>query len=271
MARVGDVTIPASLVGAVAGAQHTDTRAALDRVIDDALAAQGARATGADRAPAVAWMIESILARASVDRIGHDALAAGPPTDEELAQVTRIHWLDVDLPEQARVIHAVVRTPKDHDQFAAARVLAAQIAAAVAGAKDKEDFKARAAAVPHGAFDVVIEELPPFVADGRFADPRPSIIDPRFAKGAFALKSAGETSGVVESSFGWHVIRLIERVPGKTLPAEDRRARFTDEVVTHRGRVALDAVLASRSASSATVVLPDADARMAEVSPRESP
>jgi hypothetical protein len=271
VARVGDVTIPASLVGAVAGAQHTDVHVALDHLIDDALAAQGARAAGDDRESSVAWTIDSIFAHTVVDRIARDARAPGPPNDDELTQLTRMHWLDVDLPEQARVVHAVVRTPKDPSQNAAARALAAQIASAVAGAKDTDDFKARAAAVPKGPFDVVIEELPPFVADGRFAEARPSMIDPRFAKGAFSLKSPGDTSGVVESAFGWHVIRMIERLPPKEVPADVRRAKFADEAITHRGRVALDALLESRRASTAVAILPDAEARMAEVSRSESP
>ena len=271
VARVGDVAISGSLVGEVARAQRTNARVALDRLIDDALAAQGARASGADHDPSVRWTLESIVARAAADRIRHDTQAAGPPTDEELAQVTRIHWLEVDLPEQERVIHALVGRPKDPSQSDAARALAALLASAAAGAKDEDDFKARVSSVPHGAIDVTVEEIPPFVADGRFADTRPSALDPAFARGAFALKNVGDTSGVVESAYGWHVIRLLERLTAKVLPAAERRTRFAEEVFAHRGRVAMDSTLESRRTASPVAILPDADARMAEVSPAEAP
>ena len=88
-----------------------------------------------------------------------------------------------------------------------------------------------------------------------------------FAKGAFALKRAGETSGVVESSFGWHVIRLIERRPPKTVPLEERRADFGPEVFARRGRAALEATLTARRASTPVGIAPGADALMALVPP----
>ncbi len=271
VARVGDEAIPASLVAAVAAAQGIGPRAALDRLIDDALAASGARASGDDRIPRVHWALESILGRASVEHVRLDAQAAGPPTDEELEQVTQIHWLDVDLPEQVRVIHAVVRRPKDPAQNPAARALAARLLAAATGASDAADFKARIAAVPTGPLEVTVEELPPFVADGRIADPHPSALDPTFAAAAFALKKPGDTSAIVESPYGWHVIRLLERLPAKILPAAERRAQFAEEVLAHRGRVALDALLDRRRASSPIAIRPDAEARMAEQWSRRAP
>ncbi len=126
-ALVGNSVVSVSLVAGVARSQHTDPRVALDRLIADALAAEGARATGQDRDPSTARLLESIIARSTTEHIQSASRAAGPPTDAEVAELTASYWRDVDLPEQVKVIHAVVVHPKDRSQDPAARALAAQL------------------------------------------------------------------------------------------------------------------------------------------------
>ncbi|MDQ2962815.1 MAG: peptidyl-prolyl cis-trans isomerase, partial [Pseudomonadota bacterium] len=48
-------------------------------------------------------------------------------------------------------------------------------------------------------------------------------MDPAFTKAAFALKNAGDISEPVQSSFGWHIIRLDGRRPPQDLPWEQAR------------------------------------------------
>jgi hypothetical protein len=266
-ARVGDVALPSSLVGEVAAAQHTDARSACDRLVDDALAAQGEKAalgSNEDSAPSVTWAITSILGRTVAERVRADALAAGAPTDAEIAELSRVHQADVDAPEEVLVAHVVVRRPAKDSQTTAARALAAQIAAATSGATTEAEFEARAGAVPRGPLEVVIQRVPAFPADTL-------ALDPAFVRGAFALKKPGDLSGIVESSAGWHVIRLVERIPPKFVPVVERRSLFADEAVRNRAQRALDQMLQARRASRSVSILPDAEARMAELVAREAP
>jgi PPIC-type PPIASE domain len=270
-ALVGSVAIPVSLVADVARAQHSTPRIALDRLIADALAAEGARASGEDRAPLIAWGLEVGVARATAEHVSAASRAAGPPTDAEVRELTRYHWREVDLPEQIKVIHAVVRRPKDPSQNEAARVLAGDLARVLAGAKSVEDFETRAKAFPRGSFEITVEDLPAFVSDGRTAEGEPQLLDASFARGSVALKKPGDTSGIVESPFGWHVIRLVERLPPKIVPFAERRARFVDEVYVLRSHDALDAILSARRSAMPVDIQSDAEALMATVQPSAMP
>jgi hypothetical protein len=268
VARVGSMTIPASLVARVAAAQGVSPRAALEMLVDDALAAEGARARGMADIPAVRFAATAANARAIATRLRADALAAGPPTDDEVAQQTAVHWIELDLPEQVRVVHAVVRHNEgmSPEQIARARAVAADILAAVASASTPEEFMERANGVAHAGVEVVVQPLPPFVADGRVAQPGAPPLYPRFAVAAFALEKPGATSPVVESEAGWHLIRLVERLPGRRVPLEDRRALLRDEIIARRAVIARDALLARLKQAHPVQISPAAEATMSLVS-----
>ena len=247
VARVGNLDVSASLVAAVAAARHVTPAAAVALLVDDAVAAKSAMVRGLDHRPDVGRAMTAAQARATVDRIKTEARRA-PPTEDEVRERSEAHWVDVDAPESMRVVHAVALRPKapDPQAEAAAKAVASAIAAAVAGAADVAEFEARARAVPHPGVEVVVQPLQPFAADGRVVVPGDaSPYDTKFAAGAAGLTEAGATSGVVESSFGWHVIRLIERRPRRFVPFDERRRMFADEIYAMRGREALEALEAA--------------------------
>jgi peptidyl-prolyl cis-trans isomerase C len=246
VAQVDDVRIPGVLVAGVASARGATPRKAVDALIEDALAARAARAEGLDRAPEVEWASTAALARAATLRFQTEAQGAGPPTDDELATIT--------------VQHALVRRSPSLPPTRALE-LAGQIASAVASAEDAKDFEARARSVAGAANWLRIESLPGFDLGGDSADGMH--FDEAFVAGAFALHRPGETSGVVETTFGWHVIRLVSREVPAGPVLEGRRSRLADAVVTTRARALVEATVAERLHTEAIEVSGAADALMA--------
>lgn len=272
VARVGAADIAARSIARIAQAQAIAITRARDAAVRDALFESEARARGLDREPSVRAALQVALARLVLHDIFDAAKRAGPMTDAELYDATQFHWLDVDRPPGFRTVHAVVRLDakadaarrKDASAIAEAiRRALEPIAAAAAPAPPAlsapmdpdparpaptldplvAQFKQAAEAVPHQGFDVTIEPLPAVAADGRVLEPGDRAFDPDFARAAAGLERRGEISPLTVTSFGVHVIMLLERTPPRTLPADERRALLQDEVVVARARAAQRALL----------------------------
>lgn len=146
------------------------------------------------------------------------------------------------------------KRPTDPDLDAVAANLAGEFLASFerAPARDREDFRARAEAFRDAAarvgLEVFSEALPAFPRTGMMVEP--------FSAAAFALRSPGELAPVVQTQFGYHIVRLDshvapinrsfddaeEELRARVLPDLRRKAfrEWTDALAARYG-VALDA------------------------------
>jgi parvulin-like peptidyl-prolyl isomerase len=263
-AKVGVQAIPLSVIADVAAARKLGAREAALKVIDDEIAANAALSRGLDRAMPAAWQLVAARGRFTSEHILEEAKGRGPPNDEEVAFLSEKHWAEVDRPPAARVIHALVFHPKDKALEPRARALAEQLREALVDAPN-EQFVAKAKAFPHDPeLKTHAEPLPAITSEGKVVDGGGQM-DPAFAKGAFTVESAGGTSQVVDSSFGYHVIRLVERLPEKRMPLELRRIAFSQEVYSLRARELLTVRLKELRGATPVTVSPAAETLMRSV------
>jgi hypothetical protein len=241
IARVGAVAISPSLVADVAQAKGISAHDALGGLVEDVLAAQAAEARGLDRDPSVSWSRAAALAVQVPAHLTDEAMALGPPTEDELALVS--------------VVHAVVlRSPNLREDDALA--IAAAIRRAVAGGRSADDFEARANAVSHPHAEVRVERIGPFGADGRAPDG--TGFDATFVAAAFSLRAPFETSAIVATPFGWHVLQLVERTPAGG-SVESRRVDLAGAVFQLRTRIRLEALVQARRQSVPVTISVAAD------------
>ena len=124
-AKVSSEAIALSTIRRIAQAQRISPGLALDRALGDALFAAAARAD--DQSGSIVPTVErAAWARALLEGLKSEASAGGPVTDAEVAQLTALHWQELDRPETVRTTHAVARVERP-EQDAQARSVAQAI------------------------------------------------------------------------------------------------------------------------------------------------
>ncbi len=268
-AEVASDPIASSTVARIAQAQGVSLQKARDRAVSDALFAAEARSLFANGS-VLAVAERSACARSVLEGFKAEALARGPATDPEIAEITAHRWQDFDRPASVRTTHALVRVDAPASD-AKARAVAERIRSAVLGIGDPEAFMTAARAVPHEGVEVRVERLPAVTADGRTYYPEgapPDSADLRFdvgfATAANAL-SVGQISEPAKSAFGYHVILCEARFPELRVPLEERRVRLQDQVLKQRAEAAKQALLKRLTAAGSVQIARAADDLTASV------
>lgn len=220
-------------VAEVARAQRVTPARALELVTSEIRIAKAAEEIGFADRPETRVERRAALAAALLQSAKREAEST-PPTAEELAQVRKDHWLELDRPEALQVVHVVAQAKPDDAKRGAAKVLGDKLLAALRGATDPDDFKARAQTIDGGGVTITVEAVGPFVRDGRVATEQGGSLDAAFVVGAFALAKPLDISPVVPSSFGFHVIMLLERLPPASLRDEELLPLVSPEVHAQR-------------------------------------
>lgn len=254
VARVGDEVITTEMVAAIASEQHLTPPEALELATFDALVAAEAKHRHLDVSKH--RQLQGALARVLLGELANEARAQGPATDEEVEMFTRSKWIDVARPEAVMVVHAVVQIPKDADERALAvakRVReAVEPAAKLARETTAPDNTPRAGVPPPSdpprdlfvrlakevdpnGLKLTAEPLWPIGSDNLSVQiERRDMYDPAFVSGAFKLEERGALSEPFRSDFGFHVVLLLDRLPGSMLSLDERRRYFHRLVIHER-------------------------------------
>jgi peptidyl-prolyl cis-trans isomerase C len=138
------------------------------------------------------------------------------------AEIERFYQQNPDKfqqPEAVHAAHTLIRAPEGADAAARQKARAEAQGVLTSAKKKGADFAALAKQHSQDQGSAVSGGDLGFVARGQTV--------PAFEQAAFALKP-GEISGVVESPFGFHVIKAFEHRPARTVPLAEVKPRLAE-------------------------------------------
>ena len=190
----------------------------LNTLLVDKTLAKEARDVGLDRNEEIARRLaletDRFLAQAMIGKIENDAAAEFDAKQADfLAAARETYMLNKEKyrrPEQISASHILFDPAKRGSD--AALALAKETRAKLLGGANFATVAAEVSDDPTAKTN-----------GGGLGWFGPGKMDPAFSKAAFALKNAGDLSEPVQSSFGWHIIRLDGRRPPQDMPWEQAR------------------------------------------------
>ncbi len=131
-------------------------------------------------------------------------------------------------PEQVRASHILFKTEGKDE--ATVRKLAEKV---LAEAKSGADFAALARKYSDDEQTAKLGGDLDYFSKGRMV--------PEFEQVAFAMEP-GTISDLVKSTYGFHIIKMVDKKPASTRPLEDVRAQIRDQLATEKAQKAADAL-----------------------------
>jgi peptidyl-prolyl cis-trans isomerase C len=249
----------------------------LNNLIVDKTLAKEARDSGLDRDPEtarrLALEIDRFLAQAMLGKVERDAAAEfDAKKDQMMVTARETYMVNKDrymAPEEVSASH-ILFEPGKHGGSDAALALAKETRAKIVAGADFAKLAGELSDDPSAATN-----------GGQLGWFEAKKMDPAFAKAAFALAKVGDISEPVQSSFGWHIIRLDGRHPPRQLTFDEASKRILADMkqryVKEKRNAKLEAIThdpqmkVNQAAVDALVVkLPDAP-HINELRPQQEP
>jgi peptidyl-prolyl cis-trans isomerase C len=198
----------------------------LNALLVDKTLAKEARDIGLDRDPEIARRlaleIDRFLAQAMVGKVERDAAADFDAREAEfMATARETYLLNKDrykAPEQISASH-ILFEPAKHGGDDAALALAKEARAKIAAGADFAKLAGELSDDPNGKSE-----------GGQLGWFTAKKMDPQFSKAAFELAKVGDVSEPVQSSFGWHLIRLDGRRPARQMTFDEASKQILAEL-----------------------------------------
>lgn len=181
-------------------------------ILNELLAEQG-RAKGYDQDPDIARQIDDLRQRLIVQRVMRDYQEAPVLTDEDI----RTYYDQNQRLFSGAQIHAAHILVKDE---ALAKRLRAELDATPERFEELAKANSTDTATAARGGDLG------FFGQGRMVA--------EFERVAFLLEKAGDLSGIVQTPFGYHIIKLIERKDGPAKPFEEVKERIRAALTNQR-------------------------------------
>jgi len=141
-------------------------------------------------------------------------------TATEIEKVYKENPTAFQLPDQVHASHILITVPPDGDAAVKAEALA-KATSVLKSARGGKDFAALAKEFSQDPGSAAQGGDLGFFAAGQMV--------PQFSDAAFKLKP-GTISDVVETQFGYHIIKVIEKRPGRTVKLEEARPQIEKQL-----------------------------------------
>ena len=164
-------------------------------------------------------------------------------TDADIQKEYEAHIAELTRPEGITVAHILVQVDDSTDEAADKEAKAKIDAIYDELLKDPSKFGAIAVEKSDCPSGKAAEgELPPFDKDGKMLDGSGAMIK-EFVDAAYTIEKPGQITKPVKTSYGYHIIKLIEKNPEEVVPLEKVKDRITEHLVEAKAQEELDKTL----------------------------
>ncbi|MBI5547505.1 MAG: peptidyl-prolyl cis-trans isomerase [Deltaproteobacteria bacterium] len=211
----------------------------LDNLVRFEVMLQEAQRRGLENDPEVRATLEKLLVQRLLRARQEEVEKGSAPSEAEVRKYYEEHLAEFVRPARVRVSHVFFASPKGDPKHAAARDEAAQLLADIKAKEAGSSTAAFAEAAALRSDDQSTKSLSGDLGYKTLEELTQTWTSP-VATAAMALKSIGELSGPVETSKGFHLLKLTGRQEGMEQTLESVKPRIESRLTLEKRARALD-------------------------------